>query len=163
MSDPKPSKSARKREQLALQKLGEQMISLSDEELAAAPIDARLRDVLQVARGMRSHGALRRQKQLIGRLMRDADADAIRSWLVARTADDLQAKRLFARAEMWRDRLVKEGVRALDEFLAEHDHADTEIRARLVELDQTFDERREKTLKREIFRHVHAALTAARR
>ena len=76
MTQPKPSKSARKREQLELQQLGERLIDLSADELEALPIDERLRDAVLAASKMRAHGALRRQKQLIGKLMRTGSRPA---------------------------------------------------------------------------------------
>ena len=79
MTQAKPSKSERKREQLARQELGERLIGLDDVELRALPIDARLRDAISEAAKMRARGALRRQKQLIGKLMRDADAALYRA------------------------------------------------------------------------------------
>ncbi len=163
MTGNKPSKSALKREQLALQKLGEQLIGLSDAELADLPADDALRDALRAARDMRSHGALRRQKQLIGKLMRSSDADAIRAFIAARSADDVRTTRLFARAEAWRDRLIADGPAALPDLVAESGQADTELEQMLVELQHTFDERREKTLRREVFRRVHAMLAATSR
>jgi len=78
VTQPKPSKSARKREQLELQALGEQLIGLSADELSALPIDERLREAVIAAAKIRSHGALRRQKQLIGKLMRHCDPEPIR-------------------------------------------------------------------------------------
>jgi len=79
----KPSKSARKRAHHALQALGERLVSLTDEQLAALPLDDALRDAVLLARRTRSHGALRRQRQLIGKLMTRADADTIREALAA--------------------------------------------------------------------------------
>ena len=56
-----PSKSALKRQMLALQKLGETLVGLSEKQLAKVPIeDERLMEVISEARGMRSHGAPRR-------------------------------------------------------------------------------------------------------
>ena len=81
MTDSKPSKSARKREQLERQALGEELIALSDADLATMPVDDRLGEAIRSARTIRSHGALRRQKQLIGKLMRDVDPAPIRDRL----------------------------------------------------------------------------------
>ena len=63
MDDTKPSKSARKRAYLALQKLGEELITLRESELQAMPLDEDLRDAVLEARLIKAHGALRRQKQ----------------------------------------------------------------------------------------------------
>jgi len=79
VDDLKPSKSARKREYLALQKLGEELITLKESELEALPLDDNLREAVMEARQMKAHGALRRQKQYIGKLMRHVDPEPIRA------------------------------------------------------------------------------------
>jgi ribosome-associated protein len=158
VTDSKPSKSARKREQQALQSLGEQLISLGDAELASLALDERLEDAVKNARGMKAHGALRRQKQLIGKLMRDLDPEQIRSALVELRADDARDKQIFARAEKWRDRLIREGSGALDAFAAETGSPDPGLRSLLAELDVAFSERDEKTVRRKIFRRIHEIL-----
>lgn len=73
MTELKPSKSARKREYLALQKLGEELISLKLSELETLPLDENLLEAVMEARQIKAHGALRRQKQYIGKLMRHID------------------------------------------------------------------------------------------
>ena len=79
MDDLKPSKSARKREYIALQKLGEELITLKVSDLDRLPLDDNLRDAVLEARQMKAHGALRRQKQYIGKLMRHIDPEPVRS------------------------------------------------------------------------------------
>ena len=77
MDESKPSKSARKREYLALQKLGEDLITLRESELLSMPLDEDLLEAVQEARRIKAHGALRRQKQYIGKLMRHVDPEPI--------------------------------------------------------------------------------------
>jgi ribosome-associated protein len=79
VDDLKPSKSARKREYIALQKLGEELITLKVSDLDSLPLDDNLREAVLEARQMKAHGALRRQKQYIGKLMRHIDPEPIRS------------------------------------------------------------------------------------
>ena len=81
MDDTKPSKSARKRAYLALQKLGEELITLRESDLQAMPLDEELRDAVLEARRVKAHGALRRQKQYIGKLMGRIDPEPIREAL----------------------------------------------------------------------------------
>lgn len=81
MTDSKPSKSARKREYLALQKLGEELLTLRESELLDIELDEDLREAVLEARRIRSRGALRRQKQYIGKLMRHIDPDPLRAAL----------------------------------------------------------------------------------
>lgn len=158
MTDSKPSKSARKRAQLELQELGERLIPLSDAELGAFKLDERIVEAVRTARSIRSHGALRRQKQLIGKLMRDLDPAPLRAGLAALRADDLATKRVFATAERWRDRLLREGVPALSAFEQETGAAVPDLADLLVEYDVAISDRAEKTLRRKIFRRVHEIL-----
>ena len=81
MDDTKPSKSARKRAYLALQKLGEELITLRESDLQAMPLGEELRDAVLEARRINAHGALRRQKQYIGKLMGRIDPEPIREAL----------------------------------------------------------------------------------
>ena len=82
MDETKPSKSARKRAYLALQQLGEELITLRDDDLETVPLDADLLEAVQEARRIRKRGALRRQKQYIGKLMgRLDDPEPIRQAL----------------------------------------------------------------------------------
>ena len=78
MDDLKPSKSARKREYLALQKLGEELITLKQSELDSLPLDENLLEAILEAQQIKAHGALRRQKQYIGKLMRHIDPEPLR-------------------------------------------------------------------------------------
>lgn len=81
MDDTKPSKSARKREYLALQKLGEELITLRESDLLSLPLEEDLLEAVQEARRIKAHGALRRQKQYIGKLMRHVDSEPINAAL----------------------------------------------------------------------------------
>jgi 5-(carboxyamino)imidazole ribonucleotide mutase len=82
----RPSKSARKRDALAAQHFGEELIALPDAELEALALPEALVDAVREARGIRSRGAGARQRQYIGRLMRDVDVDAVRRALARREA-----------------------------------------------------------------------------
>lgn len=82
MDDSKPSKSARKREYLALQKLGEDLIPLLESDLRSMNLGEALLDAVLEAKRMKKRGALRRQKQYIGKLMaRLDDPEPIRAKL----------------------------------------------------------------------------------
>jgi len=154
----KPSKNARKREQQALQELGEHLIPLKPAELESIGLSEDLLDAVRAATRMKSHEALRRQKQYIGKLMRQADADLIRARLADLGARDRAEKQMFARAEKWRDRLLAGGPEALDSFESATDNIDGELRELLGRLAVAGNERAEKTLKRQVFRRVHAIL-----
>lgn len=71
------SKTRRKRDAEALQALGERLVELKPSRLARVPLDERLREEILTAQRVQARGARRRQLQLIGKLMRSADAAAI--------------------------------------------------------------------------------------
>jgi len=154
----KPSKNARKREQHALQDLGEYLIPLKDSELDSIGLSEELLIAVRAAARMKSHGALRRQKQLIGKLMRQADADLIRDRLDKLGARERAEKQLFAKAERWRDSLLADRETALQKFEVESGQAEPELRQLLAELEIAVSDRAETTLKRQVFRRVHAIL-----
>jgi len=79
----RPSKSARKREALAAQALGERLIALKESELAKIPLPDPLREAVREARRISARGGLARQKQYIGKLMRETDTLAIEAALSA--------------------------------------------------------------------------------
>lgn len=77
----KPSKSQRKRDADALQKLGVSLMSLKSADLARCPLRPVTRDAILMCKTIHSRPALKRQRQLIGKLMRNEDAEAIQAFL----------------------------------------------------------------------------------
>ncbi len=75
--DERPSKSSRKRAAHAAQALGERLIALKETDLARLPLPENLLDAVREARRIKARGGLSRQKQYIGKLMRDLDTAAI--------------------------------------------------------------------------------------
>jgi ribosome-associated protein len=69
----RPSRSARKRNAEAMQKLGERLIALKPQQLQRFALPDELLDALLEAQRLRSRAALARQRQYIGRLMRGID------------------------------------------------------------------------------------------
>ncbi len=70
-----------KREYQARQKLGEDLIPLRAEDLESLSLDEDLLEAVLEAQQIKSRGALRRQKQYIGKLMRHVDPEPIREGL----------------------------------------------------------------------------------
>ena len=72
-ADERPSKSARKRAAHAAQAFGEKLITLREADLVELDLPDPLLAAVREARGIRARGGLARQKQYIGKLMRDID------------------------------------------------------------------------------------------
>jgi 5-(carboxyamino)imidazole ribonucleotide mutase len=92
----RPSKSARKRVAHAAQKLGEELVLLTDAELQSLDLPEALLAAIQEARRIRSRAALARQRQYIGKLMRTIDPTAIQSALTARAEKRAASARRYA-------------------------------------------------------------------
>jgi len=111
-----PSKSSRKRAAHAVQDLGAELISMRDSELAALNLPESLVDAVQEARRITARGGLARQRQYIGKLMRDVDPEPIRAFLASRNSVNAHDAERFKRVEAWRERLIVEGAPALEEL-----------------------------------------------
>lgn len=125
--DDTPSKSQRKREATAMQSLGEQLAGLPPEALDKLEMPDRLREALEQLRSISSHEAQRRQRQFIGKLMRDLDPAPLQAFIDAHRRPSLESARMFRATETWRDRLVAEGDSAMQAFLAAHPDADEAV------------------------------------
>ncbi len=82
-----PSKSSRKREAHALQKLGEDLVKMRVADLDRLPLPESLRGAIDEARRLTNRGALSRQRQYIGKLMREVDVEPIEAALAALTEE----------------------------------------------------------------------------
>jgi len=123
-----PSKTQRKKASAALQDMGTELLKLSRERLDRMDLPEPLRDALYEAQRITTHGAIRRQMQLIGKLMRGLDADAIAEQLAVVKGESDTAKAEFHAQERWRTRLIEDDE-ALTEWLAAHPDSDaTQLR-----------------------------------
>jgi ribosome-associated protein len=112
----RPSKSSRKRAAHAAQDLGVELAQLREAQLAELELPEKLKDAIRALRTITSRAAGARQRQYIGKLMRDVDPEPIRAALNARSQVDAQETERFKRVESWRDRLIAEGTPALEEL-----------------------------------------------
>jgi ribosome-associated protein len=112
-----PSKSERKRNAHDAQKLGEELIELKSFDLQSLDLPEPLVDAILEARRIKSRAGLVRQRQYVGKLMRSVDLEPIRAALAARSEHAARETQQFKRVEHWRDRLIAEGVPALDELM----------------------------------------------
>ena len=79
------SRSAQKREVEALQQLAVQISKLPDKNIQALNLPEKLYTAILDYKKIKSNGALRRQAQYLGRLMREADPE-----IIAKVTRDLQ-------------------------------------------------------------------------
>lgn len=158
----RPSKSQRKRDMLALTELGAQLVELPASKLARLPLDDRLLHAIQECQAINKHGGRKRQLKFIGKLMREADADAIRDALEQLAAPHRESVRAFHRVEHWRDRLLDDGDPALAELLDEHPDADRQQLRQLLRnaRNHKLSEAKQKQAARELFRYLRDLLAS---
>ncbi|WP_455199947.1 ribosome biogenesis factor YjgA [Kaarinaea lacus] len=118
------SKSQMKRDMLALQALGEKLVELSTDQLQQLQLPDDLRNAILDAKHIKKRGAIRRQLQYIGRLMRDVDADDIQSQYDNATQHSAKAVQQLHKIEKWRERLLEEGDEAIQALTEEFPNID---------------------------------------
>ena len=111
-----PSKSARKRAAHAAQDLGEELIRMRDSDLEALNLPETLVDAIRDARHITARGGGARQRQYIGKLMRDIDLEPIRAFIASKSKVDAREAERFKRVEVWRERLITDGAPALEDL-----------------------------------------------
>lgn len=102
------SKSARKRQSLAIQTLGERLTRLPPDRLLQLPLDDSLRDALQEAASITNHEGRRRQLQYVGKLMRNANIELITEELDNHSQKNRTEIAVDHAAERWRERLLSD-------------------------------------------------------
>lgn len=127
-----PSKTRRKKDADALQQLGTDLLELPKSDWIKLSLPDSLIDALDEMKRIHSRSALKRQRQFIGRLMRDIDPEPIHlhfEQLRQKTRQQVQAHHTL---EQWRDRMIEEADTAIDAYLQENPDADRQHLRQLV-------------------------------
>ncbi len=103
----KASKTQKKRDALSLQDLGAKLLDLTEEELKGLELPESIFDAVVLAKTIKKHGALKRQVQYIGALMRKIDTAPIEAAVRSREEKDREQAELHKRVEAWRDELIR--------------------------------------------------------
>ena len=117
------SKTKLKAEADVAQSIGKNLIALSKDRLIKLELPEALFDAVMEAKRLTANGAIRRQLQYLGRLMRDVDSAPIVAQLAAWEGKNTQENARFHTMERWRMRLIAEPA-ALQEFLVKYPHID---------------------------------------
>jgi ribosome-associated protein len=152
------SRTEKKKAALSLQELGEQLVTLSNEQLRSIDLPESLFTAIQLAKKTTKHVPLLRQMQYIGTLMRKHDTAAIRELLHTIEEGNHKRTMAFRQIETWRDELVAGNDQVLETVLAERPLAD---RRQLLDLvKKARDERSRNTpspkASRALFRYLNS-------
>jgi ribosome-associated protein len=159
----RPSKSQRKRDADAAQALGTRLIELKETDLRALQLSEALLDAILLAKRITSRGGLARQRQYIGKLMRDIDLAPIESALGQKSRDDAFEGERHKRIEAWRTRLLAGGPDALDDLLKWSPGADRKALQLLITkaTSQRVDSGSRDAAARELFRTLRSLFEAS--
>lgn len=119
-----PSKSQLKRDSQALQNMGKKLVDMPSGQLEKFSLPEPLEEAIHEARRLKSREAKRRHLQYIGKLMRTLDISAIQETLDRMDHQSQTYRQHFAQLEQWRDRIISEGHRAIEDFIELHPESD---------------------------------------
>lgn len=120
-----PSKTKIKKQMHELRDLGKELTELGKDQLAQLDLPENLRDAIREMKNINKFGAIKRQMQYIGKLMRDVDTAPILAKLDAWKGKSQHHIAYMHQLERWRDRLLESDA-ALTELFAAHPQADAQ-------------------------------------
>ena len=112
------SKTQIKNEMNERQALGMQLTKLAPDTLKKIGLSEELLEAVLFYKKITANGALKRQAQFIGRLMRDTDPEPIQAYLNKLKGDNAEHNAAMQRLELLRERLV-ESDDALTELISD--------------------------------------------
>jgi len=127
------SKTQKKKEALSLQAAGERLVTLSSEQLKNMDLPMDLFNAVTLAKSLKKHGALQRQMQYIGTLMRKHDPAPIQEALERIEQGSRKQTEDHQKREKWRDELIAGNDLLIEEILIQLPHADRQQLTDLVQ------------------------------
>lgn len=151
-----PSKSARKRQMLALQTVGESLLTLNDNQLSKIPIDdERLLSAIRECRQIRSNSARKRHLQLIGKIMRHIDPVPIEQALAALHSTQREHTAAFHQLEQLREDMLAAGVDGAELAMTRFPKADRQqLRQAILQHHREVQSHKPLSASRKLFRYL---------
>ncbi len=126
------SKSEIKRDAEALKKFGAKLVALTPNNLEKIPLDEKLAAAIALAQRSQ-RGALRRQLQYIGKLLRNTDVEPLQEALDKLENKHNQQQAVFHRLEHLRDQLLEsDNNTALSQLIAQYPDLDIQHLRNLI-------------------------------
>lgn len=130
----RPSKSQRKRDMAALQKLGQQLVEAPVDRVKRIDLSENLKTAIDECRKIKSHEGRRRQLQFIGKIMRtldEAEIDAINKAIESWRGQSKSETAAMHALERQREKLLTDDA-ALTALLASHPETDVQHLRNLI-------------------------------
>ena len=127
----RPSRTRLKEKSHDLQALGVEVAALSADRLAALEMPEALRDAIAQFRRTKSFEGRRRQMQLVGKLMHNADESLLREAVASATVGSAKDTLALHESERWRAELIADDE-ALTRWMTSHPDTDSQQLRSLV-------------------------------
>ncbi|XLM19867.1 DUF615 domain-containing protein [Chromobacterium piscinae] len=152
------SKSQRKRDMDALQDLGRELVELSKDTLKKMQLPEDLLTAVLDYKRFTANGALRRQMQYIGKLMRDVDPEPIREYLKILKGESSEHIAWQHLLERWREKLMADD-KALSDFLAAFPEGDPQqLRTLMRNARKELQENKPPKAYRQLYQEIKALI-----
>lgn len=150
------SKTQVKRDMEALQKIGLELVNLTQANLDNMPLVEELREAVDLARRInRKKDGFRRQVQFIGKLMRNLDTTPIRQALSQLKQSHQQANQAFHQLENLRDQIMQSDDQMLQTLLEQYPQLDRQkLRHLKRQASKQTDENKPPKAARELFQYL---------
>jgi ribosome-associated protein len=125
------SKTKLKAEADAVQEIGKKLVDLSKDRLIKLALPELLFEAVMEAKRLTANGAIRRQKQYIGRLMREVDVAPIEEQLQRWEGKNSEENARFHGLERWRERLLND-IDTVPAFVELHPQIDAQRMRTLI-------------------------------
>ncbi|WP_295543746.1 ribosome biogenesis factor YjgA [uncultured Thiohalocapsa sp.] len=153
-----PSKSARKRERLALQDLAEELLGLPRAELEGLGLGVDTWAAIEETARIKDRRAMRRHIKRVANCLARENTEPLQALLDARATRARQAAARHHQVERWRARLIEAGDTALSDLLDRYPQADRQQLRSLVRAAQRDVERGRPEGPRKLFRFLRSLL-----
>lgn len=153
------SRTHRKNEMLALQKLGKTLTEMTESQLDKIPISDEMKTIIRTYRTLKTNESKRRHMQYIGKKMRQVDADAVKKSIEIVQRDNAVVVEKFHDVEAWREQLILEGDDGLQKLMTLYPDIDRQQARQLIRKAQ-HDRKQEKKTggELELFRFLRELL-----
>lgn len=111
------SRSEIKRQMLALQALGERLVTLKPAQWEEFGFSESMLEALQESQRIKSHNAMRRHIRRLGKLLNQEDTEKVEALFKRMDDRAMQDTQRFHRIEQWRDRLIEGDDKTLSDLL----------------------------------------------
>lgn len=137
------SRTHRKNEMLALQKLGKTLTEMTESQLDKIPITDDMKAIIRTYRTLKTNESKRRHMQYIGKKMRQVDAEAVKKAVENVQRDNAVVVEKFHDVEAWREQLILEGDDGLQKLMVLYPDLDRQQLRQLIRKAQ-HDRKQEK-------------------